>query len=136
MTSCIDDQFCPLPQAHKDIIAQLRKVEALSIVGKIGGGSPETAVYWVDVKSPDPLLKGRLVLKVDITSRNRKEVEIYDDIKKSPLGPYVPDLRDYILGANGEELSALLLSQATGSFLNSKTTKKLLDSKTKNLHLF
>lgn len=131
MCAWVDDHIVPLSPEYKTAIARLEQIEGLTVVRKLGGGGPKTGVYLVDVKTSTPAaIQGSWVVKVDVTWRARKEAEHQVAVRGGSLGKYVPILQDKALGGANNDLSALLYSLATGSFLNSQTLEKTVENNT------
>jgi hypothetical protein len=127
----IDDALLPLSDAHKAVIQSLDGISRITILRKLGGGSPETFVFLVDVqKSESGITEGTWVLKLDPTWRARQEVESQNAIGATALAKYLPTLRYSIVGQTDSELCLQLSSLATGTFLNSRTLEQSLHQST------
>ena len=130
MCAQVDDRLFSIPANHKEVISRIDGAEEIVLTRKLGGGGPETAVYLVDIRSPLMDLVGSRVLKLYSTWRARNEAKYHLEIKASSLGRYVPEIAYSILGENDQDLSAIVYSLATGSFINSQTLEALITKRT------
>lgn len=127
----VDDTLVPLADEQKRIITGLQDIESLSVLRQLGGGAPETKVYLVDIQGTGKAgTEGTWVLKLDATWRARQEIENQRLLSDTPLKPYLPVLRQSIIGKGDNDLSIQLSSIATGTLLNSRTLEQILQHST------
>ena len=112
----IDDRFVHLTADQNDVIGRLQGVRRIVPLRKLGGGSPDTHVFLVDVEGAgEAHVEGTWVLKLDSTWRARQEINSQRALQATAINKYLPRLQQVIVGSTEHALSVQLSSIATGS---------------------